>query len=74
MVEWQTRRPQNPVSSDVWVQVPLPRIFLGPQQFRQGAELRLGVGGVVPARRGKMTSANNTVHYDHAMTAQVAAA
>ena len=48
--------------------------FLGPQQFRQGAELRLGVGGVVPARRGKMTSANNTVHYDHAMTAQVAAA
>ena len=51
-----------------------PAFFLGPQQFRQGAELRLGVGGVVPARRGKMTSANNTVHYDHAMTAQVAAA
>jgi len=51
-----------------------PPFFSGPKEFRQGAELGIGVGGVVPARRDKTTSANNTVHYDYASTAQVAAA
>jgi hypothetical protein len=48
--------------------------FSGPQRFRQGEETQIGVGSVAPAIRGKATSANNTVHFDSAVTAQVAAA